>query len=333
MRSIGLVLCAFAVLGSACAQGDRAPSSQTPSTGSTGATAAVWPLRGTPAPNADAIRARPLVVKVAADPAARPQTGLADADLVLEIPVEGGLTRYAVVFQSKDPAKVGPVRSARQSDLNYLSSLHAIVAHVGASEQVTKMVRDAAKSGGFVDVDEFEHPDAFERTSDRPAPYNAYTTGAKLRQAGGSDKVSVPALHYGDAPSGSADGTTLTVPLPAEPIKYLYDSAKSAYHRTYGGGPAATTDGGNEVLPTNVIVITTDVTTIPGTADAAGAPSVDYRATGSGPVVILRDGKRYGGTWARQGEGMYTFKDAGGGEILLKPGLTWIHIMPMEARL
>src|SRR5207248_2192938 len=147
--------------------------------GAPAGSSATWPLRGTPAPNADAIRTRPLVVKVAADPAARPQSGLADADLVLEIPVEGGLTLYAVVFQSKDPQKVGPVRSARQSDLNYLSALHAIVAHVGASEPVTKLIRDAASANGFVDVDEFQHPDAFERTSDRVAPYNAFTNGAK----------------------------------------------------------------------------------------------------------------------------------------------------------
>ncbi|TMG65398.1 MAG: DUF3048 domain-containing protein, partial [Chloroflexi bacterium] len=109
---------------------------------------AAWPLRGTPASDASAIHRRPLVVKVANDPGARPQTGIADADLIIELPVEGGLTRLSVVFQSKDPSRVGPVRSARQSDLNYLPTLHAILAHVGASESVTKMVRDAASSGG-----------------------------------------------------------------------------------------------------------------------------------------------------------------------------------------
>ena len=65
--------------------------------GAQAGSSATWPLRGTPAPNADAVRVRPLVVKVAADAAARPQSGLADADLIIEIPVEGGLTRFAVV--------------------------------------------------------------------------------------------------------------------------------------------------------------------------------------------------------------------------------------------
>src|SRR5438046_1261741 len=184
-------------------------------------TPAVWPLRGTPALNADAIHKRPLVIKVANDPAARPQSGMSQADLVLEIPVEGGITRYALVFQSEDPAKVGPVRSARQSDLNYLPALHAILAHVGASETVTQMVRDAAKSGSFVDIDECQH------------------------------------------------------------------------------------------------------------ADVTVAPSVDFGATGTGSVVILRDGKRFDGTWTRNGTtDLYRFADSAGAAILLKPGLTWIHIVP-----
>jgi hypothetical protein len=291
---------------------------------------AVWPLRGTAAPDANAIHRRPLVVKVANDPGARPQTGIADADLVFEIPVEGGLTRFALVFQSKEPAKVGPVRSARQSDLNYLTTLHAILAHVGASESVTKMVRDAAASGGFVDIDEFQHADAFERVTDRVAPYNAYTSAAKIRQAAGSageDRVDVGALKFGDPQAASADGPTLTIPY-AERVRYEFDASRSAYHRTYAGGAKTTDAGAGEVLPENVVVIKTNIKEIPGTADAAGAPSVDYRATGSGPVVVLRDGKRLEGTWSRQGSEMYRFADGSGKEILLKPGLTWIAIVP-----
>src|SRR5438105_2995693 len=194
-------------------------------------TPAVWPLRGTPAPNADAIHNRPLVIKVANDPAARPQSGMSQADLVLEIPVEGGITRYALVFQSEDPAKVGPVRSARQSDLNYLPALHAILAHVGASESVTQMVRDAAKSGSFVDIDEFQHADAFERVAGKVAPYNAYTSGEKIRAAAGDAgraRVDVPAMQF-DASVGKAagkDATSLVVPYTgAGKVSYAFGAA------------------------------------------------------------------------------------------------------------
>ncbi|MBC3840585.1 DUF3048 domain-containing protein [Streptacidiphilus sp. 4-A2] len=50
------------------------------------------------------------------------QSGLNSADLVYVIQVEGGLSRYLVVFDSSHaPARVGPVRSARQTDIPLLA--------------------------------------------------------------------------------------------------------------------------------------------------------------------------------------------------------------------
>jgi len=306
-----------------------------PGAGGSSSAAAWWPLRGTAAPDADAIHRRPVVVKVANDPAARPQSGLAQADLVLEIPVEGGLTRYALVFQSEDPTSVGPVRSARQSDLNYLSTLRAILAHVGASESVTQMVRVAAKDGSFIDIDEFQHPEAFDRVAGKVAPYNAYTSVAKVREAAGSagrDRVDVPALQY-DALTHAAStaGQALAIPyVGAGRVAYAYDESAGAYRRTQDGKATMDADAKREVMPDNVVVIKTDVKEIPGTADVTGAPSVDYRATGSGTVVVLREGKRFDGKWSREGTGMYRFTDAAGAAITLKQGRTWIHIVPAD---
>ncbi len=312
--------------------GPTAASPAASQTGQAASTAAapIWPLRGTVAPDAARVRTRPIVVKIDADPAARPQTGLADADLIIEIVVEGGVTRYAAVFHSKDPARVGPVRSARKSDLNYLSALRAIMAHVGASEATAKLLRDAARSSDFVDVDELQQGGAFERSKDRAAPYNVYTSGAKIRAAAGpagADKVTVAALKFG-AVSGGSDARTLAIPYP-EPVRYEYDG-KGAYHRTFGSGTKTQDTAAGEVMPENVVIIRTEIIEIPGTSDASGAPSVDYRATGSGPVVVLRDGKRFDGTWSRQGSEMYAFADASGAPILLKAGLTWMHIVPQS---
>ncbi len=300
-------------------------------------TPAIWPLRGTTASDGDAIHKRPLVIKVANDPAARPQSGMAQADLILEIPVEGGITRYALVFQSQDPTKVGPVRSARQSDLNYLPALRAILAHVGASESVTQMVRDAAKSGSFVDIDEFQYPDAFERVTGKVAPYNAYTSGSKVRDAAGDAGragVDVPALQF-DTSAGKAagkDATSLVIPYTgAGKVTYTFDTAAGSYHRTQGGQATMDDNAKKEVMPDNVVVIRTEVKEIPGTADVTGAPSVDFRATGTGAVVILREGKRFDGKWTRGGASdLYVFTDSAGAAIQLKPGLTWIHIVPED---
>jgi hypothetical protein len=322
----------FLVLITACGGGTIAPGQ---SGGAPQAVANYWPLRGTAAPDGDSIHRRPLVIKVANDPAARPQSGMAQADLVLEIPVEGGITRYALVFQSQDPSKVGPVRSARQSDLNYLPAFRAILAHVGASESVTQMVRDAARSGSFVDIDEFQHAGAFERVAGKVAPYNAYTSGSKIREAAGEAgraRVDVPALQF-DASTGKAAGkeaTSLAIPYTgAGKVTYSFDAGAGAYHRTQGGQATMDADAKKEVMPDSVVVIKTEVKEIAGTADVTGAPSVDFRATGTGAVVILREGKRFDGTWTRGGTNdIYRFTDSAGAAIPLKQGLTWIHIVP-----
>ena len=329
------VLIALAVVLGACGGGGGGSGAGGPAQVGAPSAPVIWPLRGTTAPDTDAIHKRPLVIKVANDAAARPQSGMAQADLVLEIPVEGGITRYALVFQSLDPSKVGPGRSARQSDLNYLPALHAILAHVGASESVTQMVRDAAKSGSFVDIDEFQHADAFERVAGKVAPYNAYTSGSKIRDAAGDAgraRVDVPALQF-DALVGKAVGTeatSLAIPYTgASKVTYTFDAAAGAYRRTQGGQATMDGDTNKEVMPDNVVVIKTEVKEIPGTADVTGAPSVDFRSTGTGAVVILREGKRFDGTWTRGGTSdMYRFTDSAGEVIALKQGLTWIHIVP-----
>ena len=61
-----------------------------------------------------------LAVKIDNLAPARPQTGLADADIVYVLPVEGGLSRFLAVFSSPVPPVIGPVRSAREDDLELL---------------------------------------------------------------------------------------------------------------------------------------------------------------------------------------------------------------------
>ena len=78
-----------------------------------------------------------MAVKIDNYPAGRPQSGLDKADIVFEEPVEGGITRYAAVFQCQDAALVGPVRSARNIDIGILGQLgNPLLAHVGGINPV-----------------------------------------------------------------------------------------------------------------------------------------------------------------------------------------------------
>ena len=332
MRRLALLAVAALV---ACSGNPTASSSAEPASAATGTAAAakaIWPLRGTEAPSADATKRRPIVVRVPNDPSARPQSGLADADIVFEMLVEGGITRYAVVFHSRDAQTVGPIRSARLSDLQYLPMLRGILAHVGASGPVLDRVRQAAQSGQFVDLDQFQHADAYDRVSSRPAPQNVYTSTQRIRDAAkDSTKVDVPALEY-DATAPDAGKTVASLVLPyagAQRVEYRYENG--GYARIQDGKPTPDDAAKKEVRPDTVVVIKTDITEVKSIVeDELGSFSLDIRSTGTGPVVVLRDGKRLDGTWSREGTDMYRFKDASGKPIKLKPGLTWIHVVPLD---
>lgn len=314
------------VLGACAPAGAPAPEG-TSSPAATAAAPAIWPLRGTSA-SADAKR-RPIVVRIGNDDAAKPQAGLSKADLIMELMVEGGITRLAVVFHSQDADRIGPVRSARLSDLHYTPMLRGILAHVGGHATVLGKVRDAARGGAFVDVDQFEHGGSFDRIAQRPAPHNVFTSTSKLREAaqkaGDRGNVSVPQLEFSsEKPTGGKDATSFTVPY-TQQATYTYEGG--AYARTQGGKTVDEATKG-DVKVDNVVVIKTDHTETDVVGDEHGSKLLEIKSTGTGAVVVLRDGQRFDGTWSRDGNDMYRFVGSDGKPIMLKPGLTWMHIVP-----
>ena len=84
-----------------------------------------------------------LVVKIDNHPQARPQSGLSQADVVYEEIVEG-ITRFFAVFHSATSDPVGPIRSARTTDVNLLAQLnHPLFAWSGGNKGVVKALKQA----------------------------------------------------------------------------------------------------------------------------------------------------------------------------------------------
>lgn len=294
-----------------------------------------WPIRGTLAASVDVVKRRPIAVRIPNDVAARPQSGLAKADMVWELLAEGGITRYMAVFHSDDVDQIGPIRSARLSDLHYLPMLRGILAHVGAQPIVLRHVREAAAKGAFVDVDQFGFPGAYQRVSWRPAPQNVYTSTRALRAAAEATRdagpVDVPALRFApEPPAGGVAARAATIPYQgAMEVTYSYDATGGGYRRAQRGAPTIDAATGQPVLAATVVVIHTDIDPVPGIVeDSFGSLSLEIRSTGTGPATLFRDGQRFDGTWSREGTAMYRFADAGGVAIPLKPGQTWVHVIP-----
>ena len=101
------------------------------------------PLTGLPYPNEEARARRNLIVKVSNwPPKVRPQHAINQADLVFEMESEGGVTRFAAIFRSHAPEKVGSVRSARLVDMELLTMYAALLAYSGTSGPVRDIYRE-----------------------------------------------------------------------------------------------------------------------------------------------------------------------------------------------
>jgi len=74
--------------------------------------------------------------------AATPHSGISQADIIYEMPVEGGVTRMLAVFQDiSDVGEIGPVRSARSYFLDAVQGHDALFVHAGGSPQAYADIR------------------------------------------------------------------------------------------------------------------------------------------------------------------------------------------------
>jgi Protein of unknown function (DUF3048) N-terminal domain/Protein of unknown function (DUF3048) C-terminal domain len=298
-----------------------------PASTTTAAGGPVCPLTGLP-PAGGTVPQRPaLAVKVDNYPDARPQSGLAQADIVFEEPVEGGITRFAAVFQCQSPALIGPIRSARAVDLQILDQLSKpILIHVGGINPVLSILQN----GNLTDFDLRTHGSVVQNVPGREAPYDTYISAA----AGwgldpGDTTPPAPLFTYSStAPAGTAV-TTVHIPFTAtNNTLWTWSASSSHWLLSYSGEPATLASGG-QIATTNIVIQTVHVTYGPWLENSEGGLEVQSQMVGSGPLTVLRNGVAVTGTWKRAGlNDPTTLTASDGSTIALQPGQTWVEIVP-----
>src|SRR5690606_31368323 len=108
-----------------------------------------------------------------------PQHGLREASMIVEMPVEGGLTRLMTIYDRTDPERVGPVRSARDYFVQLAERSSAVLVHDGGSPGA--MIAIGASSVPTLNA--YSSGQLFARAGERSAPYNLYSLGTDLRSA------------------------------------------------------------------------------------------------------------------------------------------------------
>ena len=263
------------------------------------------PLTGQPAPGG-AVPNRPaLAIKVENSPESRPPTGLDTPDIVYEEAVEGGITRFVVVYQCGDAARVEPVRSARLEDIDILSQFgKPLFGDAGGSPPTEAALTTAEKGGTLVRVSSFGPAGgAYHRD---PARHNdvhsLYTSTQELysRPEAKGLPAPKPGFPYSPAaPAGGIPGPTVHVAFSQySDVFWKWDAGSSTYKRYYGTTPA-NDSAGKQTSTTNVIVQSVAVTMSTFIEDPSGSHQPIATLTGKGPAFVCRGGTCATGTWNR----------------------------------
>lgn len=277
--------------------------------------------------------ARPLLaVKVENTDEAFPLAGLERADVIYEEPVEGSITRFAALFQCRDAARVGPVRSARTTDPKILSQLsdEPLLAYSGANPKVAAALEEA----GVVSLTETSAGEAYTRDGARSAPHNLFVSTKKLyriAQETDVDFSSLPGTIFRfdeEVPTPSKPRTSASVSFsPSNVVGWTWSDDR--WVRQLDGEPMLAEDG--TPIAVDNVVIQEVVVTDSDIVDVAGFPSPDVKLIGEGRAWILRDGRLVIGRWRRASPGDVTvFETKGGDEIALAPGTTFVQLVPKD---
>jgi Protein of unknown function (DUF3048) N-terminal domain/Protein of unknown function (DUF3048) C-terminal domain len=263
---------------------------------------------------------RVLAVKIDNIAYARPQTGLARADIVYVLPVEGGLSRLMAVFSSHYPPVVGPVRSAREDDLELLRQFgRPAFAYSGATPRLLPYIHQTAQ---IVDL-YAGRASGYYRDLSRIAPYNLYArTRPLLAQASGASTAHDIGFRFGPPPPGGKVTRSVPVSYQAASFRFTWSAAKGRWLVTMDGRPAVSSSGVRLSAATVVIQRTTVRTS---RFKEYGFRPPYAESTGSGIALVLRGGRAWAGHWSRPAaNGGTTFTTASGQPITFAPGQVWV---------
>ena len=273
-----------------------------------------------------------LVVKIDDTRAAHPQAGLEDADLVYIEQVEGGLTRIAAVFSSKIPAVIGPVRSARISDIEILEQFGRVAfAYSGAQKKLLPVIAAANLENLGA---QRQSREIYSNDPLRNAPTAMMLQAQALMQKVKEQQLPVAisksaGWNFAESFDTGTAIVSAKVSWPANSYDAVWSSTEKRWLLSHGGVANLAANGTHLGASTFVIQIVSITPSEYG--DKFGGVTPFTATVGSGRGYILRDGKCIAALWDRATPDVGTsWKTTSGEEIPFAAGQIWIALTDKE---
>lgn len=286
----------------------------------------VSPISGLPVDDPETLAGRALVVKIDNHPNARPQTGILEADAVIELSVEG-ITRFAALVHTADIPVLGPMRSVRPTDYQIANLVGGPLVISGGQD----WVRAANRSGGAELIGETGPPQTF-RSNERNAPHNLYIDAGAMQaladNRGYSDEPPQQIWEFGELPEGGEPATRITLDFSSSLVAG-WEWNGEQYLRTTNGAVHEWVDseGNRSQIAVDTLVVLYSETFLQ--SGPTGGPARAVVSIGTGRALVFADGLVVEGEWSREeSTDPFTLTTIGGATLTVPPGLPWISLFP-----
>lgn len=273
-----------------------------------------------------------LIAKIDDTTQAHPQIGIEDADVVYIEQVEGGLTRLAAIFSSIIPQRVGPVRSARISDIDIVAQYgHIAFAYSGAQKKLLPVIAEA----NLQDLGAQHQGSSIYTTDPNRIPPYAMVLRADLlmkksiEKNYSIDKAKSIGWKFGELQEGGLPTSKVVMHWPAATYSAQWSNSEKRWLLNHNN-EVNFADSGIHLGPTTLIIQMVSITPSEY-KDKLGGVTPFSQTVGSGKAYILRDGEMFATTWTRPSalEGT-SFTLESGEQMNFAAGQIWIALTDRE---
>ena len=297
-------------------------------------------LTGLPTLSEEAEGKRPVAVMVSNVRANMPQHGISQADLIFEIPIEGGATRLMAVFGDYTAIPtIIPTRSARLYFGAFALGFDAFYAHWSNTPQITETLTnwlgEDRFDGGFNTGGVFGRDQgrinagfALEHTAYFDGPgFPGAISRLDLRTDLSEEHQGAVFLFNDYLKPVSPEGESITtahVNFSGTTADFTYDEDTSLFTKDFNGTPHVDGDTGEPLAFTNLLLLETEIT-----VNYFGHNDFNWGGGEMSTGYYVSNGAAQPITWAKdegRDEGRLRFFDLEGNEIWINRGKTYIAV-------